>query len=206
MRCSSTRLCPVVLTVLSVLYLWSNTVNAAPVVHSSTSQDAAEPVLSDHEGVASRMIHLTARPNSSFQLGKWSVTFFSIQFIRTLPTNLIELYNQIMHFTAPYDHAAPQNSYFEFRFGQLSLIFQSTDGRIIPFDVIYAFAEQALERVLRDWTGLYRGVSSVLISSLPSTERMLSLTTLQRVSNLISSLELRLVDVLRLIWDLCRAS
>ena len=160
MHCFSSRNCTAVLTVWSVLFLSSNTVNAAPVVHSSILQDAAEPVLSDNEGLAPRMIHLTARPNSSFQLGKWSVTFFSIQLIRTFPTNLVELYDQVMHMTASYDHAAPQDRYFEFRFGRLSLIFESTDGRSIPYHVIYAFAEQALERVLRDWTGLYRGVST----------------------------------------------
>ena len=160
MRCFSTRFCIAILTAWSVLFLSSSTVNAAPVVHSSILQSAVELVLSDHEGLAPRMIHLTARPNSSFRLGKWSVTFFSIQLIRTLPTHLVELYDQIMQLTAPYDHAAPRHRYFEFRFGRLSLIFESTDGLSIPYDVIYAFAEQALERVLRDWTGLYRGVSA----------------------------------------------
>lgn len=162
MRCSSTGLCTAVLTVWSVLFLSLNTVNAAPVVQLSMLQDTAEPIRRDHEGLAPRMIHLTARPNSTFQLGKWSVTFFSIQLIRTLPANLVELYDQVMHLAASYDHAMPQNRYFEFRFGRLSLIFESTDGRGIPYEVIYAFAEQALERVLRDWTGLYRGVSAYL--------------------------------------------
>lgn len=125
-------------------------------------QDTTEAVLRNHEGLAPRIVHLTARPNSNFQLGKWSVTFFSIQLIRTLPANLVELYDQVMHLVAAYDDAMPPNRYFEFRFGGLSLIFESTDNRGIPYEVIYAFAEQALDRVLRDWTGLYRGVSAYL--------------------------------------------
>lgn len=48
-----------------------------------------------------------------------------------------------MQLVASYDHAAPENRYFEYHFGQLWLVFEATDGPAISYEVIYAFTEQA---------------------------------------------------------------
>ena len=161
MRYLSTRYRAALFTALTALILLSSRTTAVPVTHSSNPRDLSEPVVNESDAIARRTVHLTARPSWKFQLGTWSVTFLAASVFSVFQTYPGELYNEVMDLTAPSEYGnLPQGRYFQYNFGQLSLIFASTDNRYVPWEVIYAFAEQAINRAHLGFAGVYSGVSA----------------------------------------------
>ena len=146
---------------LSAVLILSCTAITIPTAHPAARKDLSGTWLREPDGFSKRTIHLTARPNWTFQTGVWSVNFLKLTVFPVAQANLVELYHGVMALTEPYAHQTPQCGYFQYNFGRLALIFESQDSRYIPWKVIYDFAQQAIDRADRGLTGLYSGVSPI---------------------------------------------
>lgn len=134
--------------------------SGTPVESENHPPDRSKQEAPRNRAIARRAIHLTARPNVEVKLGEWTARFLWMAITPSWPATLGVLYDNVMGVTAPLASGhANEHTSFQLNFGRLALIFRSSDDRVVPDALIYAFAEMALDRLARGLAGLYSGVS-----------------------------------------------